>query len=122
MTRRPVSLYGVGDDPDPRFSLANERTFLAWIRTSGALFALAVAIDAFDVELTDWVAQAVIVLLTLAALFGAVEAWRSWAATERALRLGQPLPARTPNLVIAFALAVVLVVFLVDVIVRGVAS
>ena len=31
--RWPAWVYGVGDDPDPRFSLANERTFLAWIRT-----------------------------------------------------------------------------------------
>ena len=28
-----------GEEPDPRFSLANERTFLAWIRTSIALIA-----------------------------------------------------------------------------------
>jgi putative membrane protein len=28
-----------GEEPDPRFSLANERTYLAWIRTSIALIA-----------------------------------------------------------------------------------
>lgn len=33
-----------GDDPDYRFSLANERTFLAWIRTALALIAGAVAV------------------------------------------------------------------------------
>src|SRR4051794_39216732 len=33
-----------GDDPDYRFSLANERTFLAWIRTSLAMIAGAVAV------------------------------------------------------------------------------
>lgn len=33
--------------PDPRFTLANERTFLAWIRTSLALLASGVAVDAF---------------------------------------------------------------------------
>ncbi|HEY5846809.1 MAG TPA: DUF202 domain-containing protein, partial [Microlunatus sp.] len=32
--RWPRSVYGVGSEPDARFSLANERTFLAWIRTS----------------------------------------------------------------------------------------
>ena len=31
--RRPVWIYGVGTEPDPRFTLANERTLLAWIRT-----------------------------------------------------------------------------------------
>ncbi len=34
-----------GKTPDYRFSLANERTFLAWIRTSLALLAGAVAVD-----------------------------------------------------------------------------
>ena len=32
--RWPRSVYGVGSEPDPRFSVANERTFLAGIRTS----------------------------------------------------------------------------------------
>ena len=36
MARRP-DLRDVGEDPDPRFTLANERTFLAWIRTAMAL-------------------------------------------------------------------------------------
>ena len=33
-TRFPKAVYGVGAEPDPRFTLANERTFLAWIRTA----------------------------------------------------------------------------------------
>jgi putative membrane protein len=37
--RFPRWVYGAGDEPDARFSLANERTFLAWIRTSLALSA-----------------------------------------------------------------------------------
>ena len=32
--RWPRAVYGIGTEPDPRFSLANERTFLAWIRTA----------------------------------------------------------------------------------------
>lgn len=47
MRRFPASVYRVGDEPDPRFSLANERTFLAWIRTSLGLTAGAVAMEAF---------------------------------------------------------------------------
>ena len=35
--RRPRSVYGGGEEPDPRFSLANERTALAWMRTALAL-------------------------------------------------------------------------------------
>lgn len=40
--RWPRSVFGVGDEPDARFTFANERTFLAWIRTSLALLAGAV--------------------------------------------------------------------------------
>ena len=45
--RWPARVYGTGAEPDYRFSLANERTFLAWLRTSMALVAGAVALDAF---------------------------------------------------------------------------
>ena len=34
---RPTDPRGVGRDPDPRFTLANERTYLAWNRTALAL-------------------------------------------------------------------------------------
>ena len=37
--RFPRSVYGEGEEPDPRFSLANERTFLAWLRTALAMYA-----------------------------------------------------------------------------------
>lgn len=39
-----------GIEPDPRFTLANERTFLAWIRTSFALIAGSIALksELFD--------------------------------------------------------------------------
>ena len=45
--RFPRRVYGVGTEPDARFSLANERTFLAWIRTALALIAAGVALEAF---------------------------------------------------------------------------
>ncbi|MEZ5200430.1 MAG: DUF202 domain-containing protein [Micropruina glycogenica] len=44
--RWPAWVYGVGDDPDPRFSLANERTFLAWIRTGLAFVTAGLGISA----------------------------------------------------------------------------
>ena len=49
MQRFPQSVYRDGSEPDPRFSLANERTFLAWIRTSLALFAAGVALEALAI-------------------------------------------------------------------------
>ena len=39
MLRRRPPLRSVGTDPDYRFTLANERTFLAWLRTALALLA-----------------------------------------------------------------------------------
>lgn len=41
LPRRRPPLREVGHDPDYRFSLANERTFLAWIRTALALIPVA---------------------------------------------------------------------------------
>lgn len=29
-----LHVYGQGEEPDPRFTLANERTFLAWMLMS----------------------------------------------------------------------------------------
>ena len=44
-------LLGEGNEPDVRFSLANERTFLAWIRTALALLAGGIAVEAFTGDL-----------------------------------------------------------------------
>jgi len=44
-TRRREPPFGqVGEEPDPRFTLADERAFLAWMRTSLALLAAGRAI------------------------------------------------------------------------------
>lgn len=80
----------VGSDPDYRFSLANERTFLAWIRTSLALGAGGLgAINLID----NFYGQEAIGLTLLALSFvTAATAYGRWAKNERAIRLGEPLP------------------------------
>jgi putative membrane protein len=95
MTRRrwPDSVYGVGDEPDPRFSMANERTALAWMRTSLALVAGGVALISVSslASLPEWSS----LVAAAACLSGGALAWRSvvgWARVERALRLHQQLP------------------------------
>jgi putative membrane protein len=113
--RWPSSVYGHGSDPDPRFSLANERTFLAWIRTALALVAGAAAVDALPLPLPDAVQRALAAGLALAALLTAFASWRGWARTERAMREGGPLPANP-------AMVVVLVAVAVAALVLGVAS
>lgn len=92
--RRPDSVYGVGEEPDPRFSMANERTSLAWMRTALALVAGGVALISLATlaAMPRWAP-----LVGAAACVGggalAVRAVRSWARVERALRLRQPLPS-----------------------------
>lgn len=103
--RWPGWVYSTGDEPDYRFSFANERTFLAWIRTSMALLAAAVALDVVDVSVSDGVQRALVVGLVCLGLISAVAAWFRWAAAERAIRTRAPLPS--------MGFAIVLVVGLV---------
>jgi putative membrane protein len=93
-TRRPRSVYGVGTEPDARFSLANERTALAWVRTGLGLVAGGVALTSFATfagmaGLLDVVAG----VACLAGAGFAGYALVSWRRNERALRLRWRLPA-----------------------------
>lgn len=93
-TRRPRSVYGVGSEPDARFSLANERTALAWVRTGLGLVAGGVALTSFATfagmaGLLDVVAG----VACLAGAGFAGYALVSWRRNERALRLRWRLPA-----------------------------
>lgn len=102
-TRFPGRLYRIGDEPDPRFTLANERTFLAWIRTSLALLAAGVALEALALGLQPHLRLIASVLLTLTGIAVAIHAWFGWQSTERALRRNTPLPA--PRLAIPLGAA-----------------
>ena len=105
----PSWVYAVGERPDPRFSLANERTFLAWVRTSLALLAGGVALDAVDIDGPQGLQTAVSVALVGLGLLGAATAWLRWAATERAMRARRPLPSTAVLAWIALVLMAVAV-------------
>ncbi|MFF2269438.1 YidH family protein [Cellulosimicrobium cellulans] len=93
-TRRPRSVYGVGTEPDARFSLANERTALAWVRTGLGLVAGGVALTSFA-TFAD-MPGVLDVVAGVACLVGAGFAGYalvSWRRNERALRLRRRLPA-----------------------------
>ena len=91
--RFPRRVYEVGDEPDARFSLANERTFLAWARTALALLAGGVALEALHLPIESGLRLAAAVLLILLGGAAPVVAWWGWGRTERAMRRGDPLPA-----------------------------
>ena len=91
-----------GNAPDYRFSLANERTFLAWIRTALAMLAGAVLLHEFASRLRPpWVPGVLsIALVLLAALLSAGAYWR-WRGNEIAMRLLAPLPYSSLIIVLA---------------------
>ncbi|GIG22405.1 hypothetical protein Cch01nite_31290 [Cellulomonas chitinilytica] len=91
--RFPRWVYGVGSEPDARFSLANERTFLAWVRTSLALLASGVALEALDLPVEAGLRFAAALVLVTVGVVAPVLAWVGWARAERAVRLRHPLPA-----------------------------
>lgn len=93
---------GIGEDPDYRFTLANERTFLAWIRTSLALIAGGLAV----IELVpgfglaggrEVLGGALIALGTLLA----VGSMSRWANVEEAIRESRPIPTTKLPFVLA---------------------
>ncbi len=117
--RWPRSVYGTGTEPDPRFSLANERTFLAWIRTALALLAAAAAVDALPLGIGDRVQAALAGVLALTGLLAAFHAWRGWARTERAMREDRPMPGNAAGVVVMIGVALAGVVLLVATVVRA---
>ncbi|MEV0678974.1 DUF202 domain-containing protein [Actinosynnema sp. NPDC050436] len=112
-SRWPRGVYGSGDEPDYRFSFANERTFLAWIRTALALLASGVAVDAVDLGLPGALETGLSLLLVGLGLVCAVVSWVRWARSERAMRDQQPLPSFAIGLVLAVGVVVAAVVVLV---------
>jgi putative membrane protein len=81
-----------GDEPDPRFTLANERTFLAWNRTALALVAGGLAAGQLVDFESDLARLAVAIPAIVLGVALAGTSLARWRAVQRALRLGEPLP------------------------------
>jgi putative membrane protein len=98
----------VGEEPDYRFTLANERTFLAYVRTALAFFAAGTAILGFFDRVIDHRVLVVIIGSGLYALgvFTAATCYWRWRELEKAMRLGRPLPFSIVPPVIAGSLIV----------------
>lgn len=90
-------------EPDYRFTLANERTFLAWIRTALALLAGGVAVSQFYTPRGDSVLHEVLgaVCIALACLV-TLGAFVRWRRVQAAMRRSEDLPDAllTPVLVV----------------------
>lgn len=102
-TRWPKRVFGAGVEPDPRFTLANERTFLAGVRTALALLAVAVALLALNLPMHVTWQYSAAALFALTAAVSAGWALVSWAVTEHALRLARPLSGLAPDELLAVA-------------------
>ena len=113
----PPDLDAVGEEPDPRFTLANERTYLAWIRTSLALIGGGLAAGQL-IEFQSEVARLLVALppIVLGAAL-ALTSYRRWEANQRALRLGEPLPMGGPPRTLAAGIGAVAIVVAIIVVV-----
>ena len=96
-------------EPDVRFTLANERTFLAWARTALALVAAGLAITQLlpPFPHAPWGRP---VIATPLILLGAVLpglSYADWRRTQRAIAMGEPVPPSRLPLVLAVTVGVI---------------
>ncbi|MGB3373623.1 MAG: DUF202 domain-containing protein [Microbacterium sp.] len=101
--RFPRAVFRHGSEPDVRFSLANERTFLAWTRTALALIAGGVALEALALDMYAPLRLAASLVLIVTGIVLPVIAWIEWSLVERAMRLGRPLPHPPTGIVLGLA-------------------
>jgi putative membrane protein len=93
-------------EPDYRFTLANERTFLAYLRTSLAFYAGGLsAVQFLDFGDRRWVARLLGLVLVLAGLASSVGAYVRWKQNLAAMRARGPLPASRLPLLLATTIA-----------------
>ncbi|MFD9375690.1 YidH family protein [Streptomyces sp. NPDC059999] len=108
----PERLRDEGETPDYRFSLANERTFLAWIRTALALVGGGFAVDQFLPDLRWGVRVGMALALLAVGAACALRAVNHWARCERAMRRGEDLPLSRFPVVLSLGVGLVAVVMM----------
>lgn len=105
--RVPRRVYEHGTEPDPLYTLANERTYLAWLRLAVTLLASAVAIDRLFLE-RPWFGSEILALSLVGVAFGACAIGvHRWTTTELALRRRKPLPGFSVPVLAAGAIVLV---------------
>jgi putative membrane protein len=103
---------GQPDPPfDPRFTLANERTLLAWSRTSLAFIASGLAIiQFFDHFVMPGGRRLIGVPLILLGGMVAAVSGRQWHEREEAMRAGRPIPKSSLGQVVSIGIVLISVV------------
>jgi putative membrane protein len=96
------------NEPDVRFSLANERTLLAYQRTAIGLIAAAVAVAHFLED--DTIALTLAAVLLASGAVAAIGGYRRYQAADRAIRDGRPLPLGPTPLLISIGLVLGLLI------------
>ena len=117
--RSDERLRSIGSEPDYRFSLANERTFLAYLRTALAFFAAGAAVlavvDVFDSPTLDAVLGAALIAL---GVLSSATSYGRWRRNEEAMRRSAPLPFSPVPRLLASGLTVVALVTAVVAVLR----
>ena len=102
----PHWVYGAGQEPDYRFSFANERTFLAWIRTLTRTPGRRCRPRHDPPHHPPGAAANLARLLAALGLLCALASWIRWARAERAMRRRKPLPAPRLGALVSGALVI----------------
>lgn len=102
---------------DYRFTLANERTYLAWVRTALAMIAGGIAIRIFMKDVRDSIPLdiAAVGLTLLGGLVTAL-AYHHWRAAQAAMERGDPLPTQRGPLIMTAGLLILALVIVVSVV------
>ena len=95
-------------EPDYRFTMANERTFLAWQRTALGLLAAAVALEQLVPEMAVPGARRLLgVGLAVLAILTSGMGLLRWHQADHAMRGGDPLPRHPSPAYLAVGLGLV---------------
>ena len=95
-------------EPDYRFTLANERTYLAYLRTSLACYAGGLsAVQFLDLGPARWPARVIGVVLVTAGIVTTAGAFRRWQLNLTAMRTGASLPVTRLPLMLGATIATV---------------
>jgi putative membrane protein len=101
-----------GTEPDPRFTFANERTFLAWSRTALALVVAGLGIVQLLPPFPGVPSGRHLLgvpLIILGAVL-AIVAYSEWVRNQRALRRGEPLPVSIMPWILAATVTIMAVI------------